>query len=125
MAAAPLPRSHEEMYWMPTLTSLRTPCSVMASRPPAEPASRRSEAVTCTSSRWRSSWLGRSPRTSSNCPRATGTESGWATQEPSNPSSASRALSAATPSNAWRLRSSSVRDGTTAAMPPIAWASRR
>ena len=45
-----------------------------------------SAAVTCTSSRSRSFWFGRSPSTASKDARAIGTRSGWATQEPSKPS---------------------------------------
>jgi hypothetical protein len=94
MPAAPLPRSHEEMYWIPTFTSLRRPCSVTS--PGVRSIASRSPADTSTSSRRRSTWLGRSPSTSSKASIATGTESGWATQVPSKPSPASRCLSSRT-----------------------------
>ena len=81
--------------------------------------------VTCTSSRSRSSWLGRSPRTPSKTSRQTGTRSGWATHEPSKPSPASRSLSSRTLASARSLTSGSRRLGMNAAMPPIANAPRR
>ena len=62
--------------------------------------SSRSDAVTSTSSRCRSTWLGRSPSTASNSAIAVGIRSGCATHVPSKPSPASRFLSAATFSNA-------------------------
>jgi len=71
-----------------------------------------------------STWLGRSPSTASNASIATGTESGCATHVPSNPAPASRSLSTRTASKASLFASSSVRDGITADMPPIAWAPR-
>ena len=78
-----------------------------------------------TSSRRRARiWLGSSPRTSSNTSRATGTRSGWATQEPSKPSAASRVLSSRTFRSAASLASGSRRLGMKAAMPPIAEAPR-
>ncbi|MGX1273158.1 hypothetical protein RKD18_006352 [Streptomyces phaeoluteigriseus] len=55
---------------------------------------------------------------------AIGTRSGWATQEPSKPSPASRSLSARTFSKATLLTSASRREGMKAAMPPMAWAPR-
>ena len=55
---------------------------------------------------------------------ATGTESGWATQVPSNPAPASRSLSERTASKAFWLASSSLRLGITADMPPMACAPR-
>ena len=123
MPAAPLPRSQDEMYWMPTFTLLRRPSSVIS--PGVEATSSSSSAATFTSSRWRSTWLGFSPSTSSKASIATGTESGWATQVPSKPAPASRCLSSRTASSARWLASSSVRLGITADMPPIACAPRR
>ena len=52
------------------------------------------------SSRWRSIWFGRSPRTRSNDSIATGTRSGCATHVPSKPWEASRSLSSRTFSSA-------------------------
>ena len=80
--------------------------------------------MTETSGRCLSSWFGRSPRTASKTSRQTGTRSGWATQEPSKPSFASRVLSARTFSKAWAVTSGSRRLGMTAAMPPMAKAPR-
>ena len=108
---------------MPTLTLLRSPASVMA--PGVEATSSSSAAPTSTSSRWRSTWLGRPPRTLSNSAIAVCTTSGCATQVPSKPEPASRFLSAATASIARSLASGSLRDGISAAMPPIACAPRR
>ena len=118
MAAAPFPRSQDEMYWIPTLTSLRSPPSVIA--PGVAGTASRSSAPTETSSRRRSTWLGRSPSTASNSSRATATESGWATQVPSNPARASRRLSSRTPAKARSLASGSRREGMRAAIPPMA-----
>ncbi len=83
-----------------------------------------SPGATETSSRSRSFWLGLSPRTASKEAMAIGTRSGWATQEPSKPSPASRSLSALTFAKAILLTSASLRDGMKAAMPPMAWAPR-
>jgi hypothetical protein len=52
IGAAPWPRSQEEMYWMPTLTLLRSPSSVAS--PGVEAMSSSSAWPTWTSSRWRS-----------------------------------------------------------------------
>ncbi len=108
---------------MPTFTFERRPSSV-TSPGVAGHVEQLVGADVDTSSRCRSTWLGRSPSTSSNASVATGTESGCATQVPSKPSPASRSLSARTASNAFRFASSSVRVGITAAMPPIACAPR-
>ncbi|MNI65339.1 hypothetical protein D3C73_1208400 [compost metagenome] len=81
-------------------------------------------AVTFTSGRCLSSWLGRSPSTESKTSRQVGTRSGWATQEPSKPSFASRVLSARTLSKAAAVTSGCLRLGMTAAMPPMAKAPR-
>ena len=108
---------------MPTFTSLRSPFSVIS--PPAEAASRSSPAPTSTSSRWRSTWFGRSPSTLSNSSRATSTRSGCATHVPSKPWPASRSLSARTAATALSLISGFRRLGMNAAIPPIAWAPRR
>ena len=80
--------------------------------------------MTETSGRCRSSWFGLSPSTESNTSWHTGTRSGCATQEPSNPSPASRVLSSRTLASATSLTSGSRRDGMNAAMPPIANAPR-
>ena len=50
--------------------------------------------------------------------------SGWATQVPSKPASASRCLSSWTAAIARSFASASLRDGISAAMPPIANAPR-
>jgi hypothetical protein len=110
------------MYWMPMLTFARRPSSVRSS--PAEDASRSSSAVTETSGRCLSIWLGLSPSTASNASIATGTESGCATHEPSKPSFASRRLSSPTCLKAFSLIDSSLRLGMNADMPPIANAPR-
>src|SRR6059036_1093820 len=55
----------------------------------------------------------------------TGTRSGWATHVPKKPSFASRVLSSRTFVNATSFAAGSLRLGTNAAMPPIAWAPRR
>jgi hypothetical protein len=81
-------------------------------------------AVTDTSSRSRSSWLGRSPSTAVNSSTQMDTRSGWATQEPSNPSPASRRLSSCTLSSALAVTSWSRRLGMNAAIPPMANAPR-
>ena len=67
------------------------------------PTASRSAAVVVTSSRCRSSWCGRSPRTPSNTSRQASTMPGWATQEPSKPSPASRVLSSASLAKACSL----------------------
>ena len=92
MPAAPRPPSQNEMYWKPTLTSLRRPSSVIS---PGRRARRRAAASgeTSTSSRCLSIWFGLSPSTASNASSATSTTSGCATQVPSKPASASRSLS--------------------------------
>ena len=110
------------MYWKPTLTSLRSPSSVMS--PGVEAASRSSAAPTCTSSRCLSIWFGRSPSTASNASVATPTTSGCATQVPSKPASASRCLSSFTAAIARSLASWSLREGISAAIPPMAKAPR-
>jgi hypothetical protein len=110
------------MYWMPTLTLLASPSAVIES--PAERASSSCSALTFTSLRRRSTWLGRSPSTSSNCFIASSTESGCATQVPSKPSPASRDLSARIFSLTCSFCSGSLRLGMNAAMPPIACAPR-
>ena len=78
----------------------RSPASVISPRGTVS----RSSAVTCTSSRRRSIWLGRAcgRRTP---PWPTATRPGWATQVPSWPSPASRTLSARTFSSASSLAS--------------------
>ena len=111
------------MYWMPTFTFERRPSSVTS--PGVSGMARSWSGDTSTSSRSRSTWLGRWPSTASNVSVATATESGCATQVPSKPSPASRSLSARTASSARRLASSSVRLGITADIPPIACAPRR
>lgn len=80
--------------------------------------------ATETSSRSRSFWFGFSPRTASKDSSAIGTRSGWATQEPSKPSWASRSLSSLTLANATLFTSASRREGMNAAMPPMACAPR-
>ena len=112
----------EETYWMPTFTFERRPSSVRA--PGVDDTSSRASADGDTSSRCFSTWFRRSPSTSSNASVATGTESGCATHVPSKPASASRCLSSRTAAKAFLFASSSVRDGITAAMPPIACAPR-
>src|ERR1700750_1652791 len=66
MATAPLPASQEARYCRPTLMSLRSPASVIV--PGVSLTDSRSDALTLTSSRSRSSWLGLVPRT--RVPRA-------------------------------------------------------
>ena len=63
--------------------------------------------------------------TASKASRAIGTRPGCATQVPSWPSLASRSLSARTFASASSLATGSFLIGIWAAMPPIAWASRR
>ena len=75
---------------MPTFTLLRRPASVIS--PGVEGTSSSSPSDTATSSRWRSTWFGRSPSTASNSAIATCTESGCATHVPSKPAPASRSL---------------------------------
>ena len=65
MPAAPRPPSQNEMYWKPTLTSLRRPSSVIS--PGVDGGVEQLSGETSTSSRWRSIWLGLSPSTASNC----------------------------------------------------------
>ena len=107
---------------MPTFTFRRRPFSVIW--PSVLSIASRSAAATETSSRCLSTWLSRSPSTFWNSPMAGSTESGCATHEPSKPAAASRFLSAATASSAFCAASSSVRDGITALMPPMACAPR-
>src|SRR6266540_3787229 len=118
MPTAAVPRSHEDRYWMATLTSLRRPSSVAS--PPVAATFSRSAALARTSSRLRPIWLGRSPSTASKHSIATGTRSGCATQVPSKPSPDSRCLSSRTLASATSLTSGSRRLGMNAAMPPIA-----
>ena len=106
------------MYWSPTETLLRKPCSV--SVPPGTLRSIRLPGSTETSWRSFSFWFGRPSIFVENTSRAIGTRSGWATQLPSNPSPASRSLSAVTAASAVALTSASRRLGMKAAMPPIA-----
>jgi hypothetical protein len=122
MPAAPRPPSQNEMYWKPTLTLLRRPSSVIS--PGVAAASRICSGVTWTSSRRRSIWFGLEPRTLSNSSRAASTTSGWATQVPSKPASASRFLSSRTAAIARSFASGSLREGISADMPPIANAPR-
>ena len=83
-------------------------------------------ASTATSSRCRSIWFGRSPRTASNASSAIGTRSGCATHVPSKPVATPRAPCPRAPSRARRaFTSASRRLGMNAAMPPIASAPRR
>ncbi len=100
---------------------VRTPSSVGG--PPSRRTESRSLAVVSTSSRVRWIWSGRSPRTASKTSRQVGTRPGWATQEPSKPSSASRSLSSRTLARAAAFASGSLL-GTWAVMPPMAWAPR-
>ena len=122
IAAAPVPRSHDAMYWMPTLTFVRNPASVMV--PPGIRTSSSCSAVTSTSGRWRSSWFGRFPRARSNSLIAVSTRSGCATQVPSKPSVASRFLSSRTFASAVSVTAGSRRLGMNAAIPPSAKAPR-
>ena len=117
-----MPRSQAARYWIPTETFERRPSSVTS--PGVDRTSSSSPAPTVTSSRCRSIWFGRSPRTRSNDSNATGTRSGCATHVPSKPCDASRSLSSRTFSSAIALTSGSRREGMNAAMPPIAWAPR-
>ena len=122
MPAAPRPPSQNEMYWKPTETSFRRPSSVIS--PGVDSASSSCSALDLTSGRCLSIWLGLSPSTASNSSVAGSTTSGWATQVPSKPASASRFLSSLTASSARSFASGSLRDGISAAMPPIANAPR-
>ena len=94
IATAPEPCSQAARYWIPTETLLCRPSIVIS--PGVEATSSRSAAVESTSSRCRSTWFGRSPRTRSKISIATGTRSGCATQVPSKPWPASRSLSSRT-----------------------------
>ncbi len=94
IATAPLPPSQAARYCSATEMLFRSPASVMP--PGVLSTASRSGAVTETSGRCRSSWFGLFPRTESNTSWHTGTRSGCATQEPSNPSPASRVLSSRT-----------------------------
>jgi hypothetical protein len=123
MAAAPTPRSQDARYRMPTPTLALRPGSVTV--PSGRRTSSRSSAPTATSSRVRSSWLGRSPRTRSNSASAVGTGRGGPPRSRLKPSPASRTLSAATAASARSFASGSFRLGMYAAMPPMAWAPRR
>src|SRR5699024_1700169 len=101
-ATCPLPPSHSFMYPTATRMFIRTPCSVtIGSRPVM---SRMFSLVTCTSGRLFSSWWGRDPSAASKTASAAGTRAGSATQVPSKPCPASRAL----PS---RMRSATVAGG--------------
>ena len=102
---------------------MRSPASVVS--PPGTRTSRMSRAVTCTSSRRRSTWCARGPRIWLNTSAATGTRSGWATQVPSKPSVASRTLSSFTFASAISFDGGIPAAGMNAAMPPIACAPRR
>src|SRR5438876_988347 len=99
------------MYWMPTLTLVRKPASVIV--PPGIRMSSSCSAVTLTSGRWRSSWFGRFPSAPSNSLIAVSTRSGCATQVPSNPSVASRFLSSRTFASAVSVTAGSRRLGMT------------
>ena len=79
--------------------------------------------MTWTSSRFLSSWFGRSPSTLVKASRQISTIPGWATHDPSKPSAASRVLSSRTFWKAASLTSGSLL-GMNAAMPPIACAPR-
>ena len=116
-----MPFSHAARYWIPTETFWRTPASVTS--PGVSGTDRSCSAVTETSGRCRSSWFG-PVSTRSNSSVAGGTRSGWATQVPSNPSPASRALSSCTFASAVSVTSASRRLGMNAAIPPIAKAPR-
>ena len=94
MPTAPMPCSQVSRYWMPTLMLLRSPASVTL--PGVDCTSSSCSAVTWTSSRFLSSWFGRSPRTVVKASLQISTIPGWATQEPSKPSPASRVLSSRT-----------------------------
>ncbi len=122
MAAAPFPESQDWRYSIPIRMFPRSPSSVRS--PGVWSTASRFAALTDTSSRSRSSWLGPSPSTSSKISAQTGTRSGWATQDPSKPACASRYLSSRTFANARSLTSGSLRLGMNAAMPPIANAPR-
>jgi hypothetical protein len=87
----PLPASHEPMYWMPTLMLLRSPASVIGA---SGRKSSRSFAVTCTSSRCRRT--GWAPACAVEHLLRDRHQPGCATQVPSQPSVASRSLSART-----------------------------
>ena len=121
IATAPVPCSQACRYWMPTLMLLRRPASVTL--PGVDFTSRSCSALTFTSSRFLSSWLGRSPRTLVKASLHSSTMPGCATQDPSKPAPASRVLSSVTFWNAAALTSGSLL-GMNAAMPPIAWAPR-
>ncbi len=101
----------------------RSPGSVTS--PGVADTSSSCSADTVTSSRCLPSWFGASPSTASNTSWQTATRSGCATQEPSNPSPASRSLSSRTLANARSFTSGSFRLGMNAAIPPIANAPRR
>src|SRR5690349_180228 len=118
IATAPLPPSQVARYCRATLTSLRSPASVIT--PGVLSTASRSGPVTLTSSRSRSSWLGRSPSAASKTSLHNATRSGWATQEPSKPSPDSRVLSSRTLASAVAVTSGSRRFGMNAAIPPIA-----
>ena len=124
IAAAPLPPSHASRYWSATVTFSRTPASVIVP-PSTREVQQLGGRSTATSSRSRSFWFGRSPRTPSKISVASGTRSGWATHVPSKPSPDSRSLSSRTLAIAVALTSASRRLGMNAAMPPIACAPRR
>ena len=123
MPAAPRPPSQNEMYWKPTLTSLRRPSSVIS---PGRGGGVEQllggdvDVVALLVDLVRAVAEHRVERLHA----PTSTTSGCATQVPSKPASASRSLSSSTASIARSLASSSLRDGISAAMPPIANAPR-
>jgi hypothetical protein len=117
----PLPASHEPMYWMPTCTLLRRPASVIGV---SGAKFSRSLALTFTSGRCLPYWFGPG-MCLSNTALAIGTRPGCATHVPSQPSVASRSLSARTLAIAASLAAASFLMGICAAMPPIAGALRR
>ena len=95
MATAPDSLTHAVRYRSATQMLVRTPARVTL--PGVEPGARRDPpAVICTSGRCLSSWFGRSPSAASNTAVQVSTRPGCATQDPSNPSPASRCLSALT-----------------------------
>jgi len=122
IATAPFPPSQLARYCSATLTLLRRPPSVIG--PLVLATASRSGAVTLTSSRSLSSWLGRVPRAASKTSLHSGTRSGCATQEPSKPSPDSRVLSSRTLASAVAFTSGSRRLGMNAAIPPMACAPR-
>ena len=125
MPAAPRPPSQNERYWKPTLTSLRRPGLGDRARRRSRRRGGRPRS-TCDVVARRSIWLGRSPSTASKASRATPTTSGCATQVPSKPSAGLALLVGAHGvDRRARWPRGRVRDGISAAMPPIAKAPRR